>query len=152
MKKILGLLLLSVSFLLASINLQTASKEELMGIKGIGPKKADQIIKYRKTNTINSADDLKNIKGFGDGIVKNVKENKTVSKIKMKEKNKKAKIEDKRKEKIQKAKEKGLSEEELKQRKEKINANAKKRKQKANEKTKKKREKRKAKKEEKNKS
>ncbi|MCT7529664.1 hypothetical protein N5T79_10970, partial [Aliarcobacter cryaerophilus] len=31
------------------------------------------IIEYRKSNTINSADDLKNIKGFGDSIIDNVK-------------------------------------------------------------------------------
>ncbi len=80
MKKIVALLMLFCSFLFAEINLQTASKEELMGIKGIGEKKADQIIEYRKTNTINKADDLKNIKGFGDSIVGNVKEANPVSK------------------------------------------------------------------------
>lgn len=74
MKKIVALLMLCCSFLFAQINLQTASKEELMGIKGIGEKKADQIMEYRKTNTINNPEDLKNIKGFGDSIVGNVKE------------------------------------------------------------------------------
>lgn len=73
MKKIVAFLMLCCSFLFADINLQTASKEELMGIKGIGAKKADQIIEYRKTNTIKSPEDLKNIKGFGDSIVGNVK-------------------------------------------------------------------------------
>jgi competence protein ComEA len=78
MKKIVALLMLSVSFMLAAINLQTATKEELMGIKGIGDKKADQIIEYRKTNKINSPEDLKNIKGFGNSIVSNIeKSNKT---------------------------------------------------------------------------
>ncbi len=80
MKKIVALLMLCGSFLFAEINLQTASKEELMGIKGIGEKKAEQIIEYRKTNTINKADDLKNIKGIGDSIVGNVKEANSVSK------------------------------------------------------------------------
>ena len=69
MKKIVALLMLCGTFLFAEINLQTASKEELMSVKGIGDKKADQIIEYRKTNTITKADDLKNIKGFGDSIV-----------------------------------------------------------------------------------
>ena len=73
MKKIVALLMLFCSFLFAEINLQTASKEELMGIKGIGEKKADQIMEYRKTNKINSPEDLKNIKGFGDSIVSNIK-------------------------------------------------------------------------------
>lgn len=73
MKKLVALLVLCGGFLFASINLQTASKEELMSIKGVGEKKAEQIIEYRKTNKINSPEDLKNIKGFGDNIVSNVK-------------------------------------------------------------------------------
>ena len=58
MKKIVALLMLCVSFLFAEINLQTASKEELMGVKGIGEKKAEQIIEYRKTNIIKNPEDL----------------------------------------------------------------------------------------------
>ncbi|MBP7769807.1 MAG: helix-hairpin-helix domain-containing protein [Aliarcobacter sp.] len=73
MIKIIGILMLFVSFIFASINLQTATKNELMSIKGVGDKKADQIIEYRKTNEIKSAEDLKNIKGFGNSIVSNVK-------------------------------------------------------------------------------
>ena len=61
MKKIVALFMLSCSFLFAQINLQTATKDELMGIKGIGEKKAEQIIEYRKTNTINKPEELKNI-------------------------------------------------------------------------------------------
>ena len=78
MKKLVVLLGLSASFLFAQINLQTASKEELMAIKGIGDKKAEQIIEYRKTNTISNPDDLKNIKGFGDSIIGEVKKENSV--------------------------------------------------------------------------
>lgn len=74
MKKILFFMVLSASFLF-SINLQTASKDELMCIKGIGEKKANSVLKYRKTNKLKSADDLLEIKGFGKGLVKNVKNN-----------------------------------------------------------------------------
>lgn len=73
MKKIIIALMLSVSFMFASIDVQTASKAELMSIKGIGSKKADSIIKYRKSNKLRTADDLKNIKGIGKSIVNNVK-------------------------------------------------------------------------------
>ena len=74
MKKILVMLALTLSFL-SAINVQTASKDELMCIKGIGEKKANSIIKYRKSHKLKSADDLLEIKGFGKGLVKNVKKN-----------------------------------------------------------------------------
>ena len=64
---------LSVSFLFSAINVQTASKDELMCIKGIGDKKADAIIKYRKANKLKSVEDLINIKGLGKVLVQNVK-------------------------------------------------------------------------------
>lgn len=67
-------MVISISFLF-SINVQTASKDELMCIKGIGEKKANSIIKYRKSNKLKSADDLLEIKGFGKVLVKNVKNN-----------------------------------------------------------------------------
>lgn len=134
MKKIVLVLLLGVSFLFSAINLQTASKNELMSIKGIGPKKADQIIEYRKSKQIKSADDLKNIKGFGKGIISNVKAEKTVNKKKMSEKKKRAKIEDKRKMKIQKVKTSNKTPEQIKKRKETINKKAKEKKMKIKEK------------------
>jgi competence protein ComEA len=80
MKKIVALLMLCGTFLFAEINLQTASKEELMGVKGIGEKKAEQIIEYRKTSAIKNPEDLKNIKGFGDSIVGNVKNTNSTAK------------------------------------------------------------------------
>ena len=73
MKKILFFMVLTVSFLFSAVNLQTASKDELMCLKGIGEKKAMAIIKYRKSNKLKSADDLIEIKGFGKGIIASVK-------------------------------------------------------------------------------
>ena len=64
---------LSISFLFSAINLQTASKNELMCIKGIGVKKAEAIIQYRKSNKLVSANDLLKIKGFGKALVEKVK-------------------------------------------------------------------------------
>ena len=71
MKKILVTLALMLSFL-SALNVQKASKDELMCIKGIGDKKASAIIKYRKSHKLKSAQDLLEIKGFGKALVKNV--------------------------------------------------------------------------------
>ncbi len=71
MKKILFMLAISLSFL-SAINVQNASKEDLMCIKGIGDKKASAIIKYRKSHKLKSSQDLLEIKGFGKVLVKNV--------------------------------------------------------------------------------
>lgn len=52
------------------INLNSASKEQLTTITGIGDKKADLILQYRQEHgQFKSVDDLKNINGFGDKTV-----------------------------------------------------------------------------------
>jgi len=71
MKKILVTSLLMFS-LASALNVQKASKDELMCIKGIGEKKASAIMKYRKSHKLKSAQDLLEIKGFGKSLVKNV--------------------------------------------------------------------------------
>ena len=71
MKKILVTSLLMFS-LASALNVQKASKDELMCIKGIGEKKASAIMKYRKSHKVKSAQDLLEIKGFGKALVKNV--------------------------------------------------------------------------------
>jgi len=71
MKKILFMLVVTLSFL-SALNVQNASKDELMCIKGIGEKKASAIMKYRKSHKLKSAQDLLEIKGFGKALVKNV--------------------------------------------------------------------------------
>lgn len=71
-----ALLALSIfaSSALATINLNTATKEELMSLDGIGESKAEAIIEYRKTNKFQSIDDLKNVKGIGDKTYENLKD------------------------------------------------------------------------------
>jgi len=71
--KLFLLLLISAVISFAAINVNTASKEELMGIKGIGEKRANSIIKYRKSHKINTIDDLKNVDGIGAATINNIK-------------------------------------------------------------------------------
>jgi competence protein ComEA len=96
MKKILFFMALSVSFLFSAtaLNLQTASKTQLMCVKGIGAKKADAIIKYRKANKLKSADDLLKIKGFGKGVISAVKKGEKTAKCSKKSKKTPAKRKD----------------------------------------------------------
>ncbi len=53
--------------------LNKASKEDLMKIKGIGEKKAELIIKERRKKPFKSFDDLEKVKGIGPALVENIK-------------------------------------------------------------------------------
>jgi len=50
----------------AAVNINTATKDELIALQGIGPAKAQAILDYRKQNgPFKSVDDLKSVKGIG---------------------------------------------------------------------------------------
>ena len=57
------------------VNINTATKEELMTLTGIGESKADKIIEYRKSNIFNSIEDIKNVSGIGESIYTKIKDN-----------------------------------------------------------------------------
>ncbi len=62
-----------------SISLNTATKEELMQLPGIGESKAELIIRYREENgSFQNIEEIKNIKGIGDSIFEKIKANITL--------------------------------------------------------------------------
>ncbi len=47
------------------VNINTALKDQLMTLKGVGDKVADRIIEHRKDNPFKTIEDLMNVKGIG---------------------------------------------------------------------------------------
>lgn len=61
------------------ININTASKEELVSLNGIGDAKAQAIIDYRKTTGLFATiEEIKNVKGIGEAIFAKIKDYITV--------------------------------------------------------------------------
>ena len=61
------------------VSINTASKEELMTLYGIGEAKAGAIIEYREKNgNFASIEDIKNVSGIGDAIFEKIKDNITI--------------------------------------------------------------------------
>lgn len=79
-KWILGMLALcSTAWAMAAVNINSASAEELRALPGIGPSKAAAIVEYRNQNgSFKSVDELKNVKGIGEGILNRLRDEATV--------------------------------------------------------------------------
>lgn len=60
------------------ININTASKEELMTLTGVGESKALAIIEYRSKNKFNTIEDIMNVSGIGESAFAKIKEYITV--------------------------------------------------------------------------
>lgn len=58
----------------SKISINSASKEELMTLPGIGEKTALKIIEYRKVQTFKTIEDIKNVKGIGDKKYEKIKD------------------------------------------------------------------------------
>lgn len=73
------------SFAGEAININTANKETLMAIKGIGEKRAEAIIAYREVHgPFKSVDQLGEVKGLGKMFVDSNREQLTVEDKKVK--------------------------------------------------------------------
>lgn len=55
------------------ININTASKDQLMSITGVGEVIADRIIEYRKSKKFKSIEDIMNVKGIGNATYEKMK-------------------------------------------------------------------------------
>lgn len=77
--KILLFVLLSVSFLFASVDMNNATGKDFTSLKGVGAKKAEQIVNYRKVNgCFKSIDELTKVKGIGKKTVEKNRDNLTL--------------------------------------------------------------------------
>ena len=83
MKRLLLALVLWFAFAglaLAVVNINTATKDELTTLKGVGDKRAQEIIDYRKKNgNFKSVDELGKVPGIGPGLMKQIRSNVTVT-------------------------------------------------------------------------
>ena len=50
------------------VNINTATKEQLMTLKNVGDKIADRIIEYRTAHPFKKIEDLMNVKGIGQKV------------------------------------------------------------------------------------
>ena len=68
MKKLLLFITLNL-LVFASVDINNASVKDLATLKGVGAKKAEVIVAYRKDHCFKNADELTKIKGIGKKIV-----------------------------------------------------------------------------------
>jgi len=68
---------------MAKVNINTATQEQLMSLKGIGESYAQRIIEYREKNgPFQAPEDLLKVKGIGDKTLEAIKDNIVVKDIK----------------------------------------------------------------------
>lgn len=60
------------------VNINTASRDELMDLNGIGDVMADRIIEYRSSNAFKSKEDIMSVNGIGKGIYEKIKDRITI--------------------------------------------------------------------------
>ncbi len=89
MMKIFLLLAFVTTLLFSAVDLNNATAEELISLKGIGKKKAAKILKYREKHCFKSLKELKKVKGIkkkkAKKIIKKNKGNISLGACKLKE-------------------------------------------------------------------
>ena len=71
---------LTSSLLLAAVNINTATVDELKSLPGVGPAKAAAIVEYRSQHgSFKSVEELKEVKGIGEGSFNKLKDEATVA-------------------------------------------------------------------------
>ena len=76
MFKIILILFFTFTFVFGAININKANSAQLQTLNGIGPAKAEEIVKYRKAHGgFKSVDELVNVKGIGPKTVAKLKKN-----------------------------------------------------------------------------
>ena len=67
------MLLVFSTSVFAKVNINTAPVTELEALPGIGPSKAEAIVKYREEKgNFKTIEDLKNVKGIGDKMFEKI--------------------------------------------------------------------------------
>ena len=80
--KLLVILMLSIISLFAAVDINSASVKELTTVKGIGTKKAEAIVAYRKAHCFKKVDDIVHVKGIGNKFLEKNRKNLTAGKCK----------------------------------------------------------------------
>jgi len=74
------LVLFLVTSAFAKVNINTAGVDELKGLTGIGPAKAEAIVKYREENgKFKKKEDVVGVKGIGELVYKKISDDIEVS-------------------------------------------------------------------------
>lgn len=77
---VLAMWLAMVGAAFAQVNINTATKDQLDGLKGIGPVKAQAIVDYRtKNGPFKTVDDLEKVPGIGPATMKEIRGDITVT-------------------------------------------------------------------------
>ena len=75
-------IMISVITLFATVDINNANIKELSSLKGIGTKKAQAIIVYRKAHCFKKVDDIIKVRGLGQKFLKNNRTNIKIGKCK----------------------------------------------------------------------